>query len=85
MPYILTNPLRTMNVEFLSTPTLINGLRDYALQNVDKDSLKAIQQIEAGLKEYKENLGKFVLYDGKKVTIDTITLTPKSPQQIISF
>jgi|SRR5690554_731980 len=83
LPYILTNPLRIMNVEFLSTPTLINGLRDYALQNVNKDSLKAIQQIEDDLKEYKENLGNFVLYDGKKVTIDTIKLNPKSPQQII--
>lgn len=83
LPYILTNPLRIMNVEFLSTPTLINGLRDYALQNVPKDSLKAVQQIEDDLKEYKENLGKFVLYDGKKVTLDTIKLNSKSPKQII--
>ena len=83
LPYILTNPLRIMNVEFLSTPTLINGLRDYALQNIPKDSLKAVQQIEDDLREYKENLGKFVLYDGKKVTIDTIQLHSKSPKQII--
>ncbi len=83
LPYILTNPLRIMNVEFLSTPTLINGLRDYALQNIPKDSLKAIQQIEDDLKEYKENLGNFVLYDGKKVTVDNIKLKPKSPKQII--
>lgn len=83
LPYILTNPLRIMNVEFLSTPTLISGLRNYALQNVPKDSLKAVQQIEDDLKEYKENLGKFVLYDGKKVTVDTIQLHAKSPKQII--
>lgn len=83
LPYILTNPLRIMNVEFLSTPTLINGLQDYALQNIHKDSLKAIQQIEDDLKEYKENLGNFVLYDGKKVTVDSIKLKQKSPKQII--
>lgn len=83
LPYILTNPLRIMNVEFLSTPTLINGLWDYALQNIHKDSVNAIQQIEDGLREYKENPGKFVLYNGKKVTIDTIKLNPKSPEQII--
>lgn len=83
LPYILTNPLRIMNVEFLSTPTLIKGLRDYALQNVHKDSLMAIQKIEDELKEYKENLGKFVLYDGKKVTVDTIKCHAKSPEQII--
>lgn len=83
LPYILTNPLRIMNVEFLSTNTLINGLRDYAMQNVHKDSLKAISQIEDGLKEYKDNLGKFILYDGKKVTIDTIALKSEAPKQII--
>jgi hypothetical protein len=83
LPYILTNPLRIMNVEFLSTPTLINGLRNYALQNVPKDSLKAVQQIEDDLKEYKENLGEFVLYDGKKVTVDTIQLHAKSPKEIV--
>lgn len=83
LPYILTNPLRIMNVEFLSTPTLINGLRDYALQNAHKDSLNAIRDIEEGLKEYNENLGEFVLYNGQKVTIDTIPLNAKSPEQII--
>ena len=83
LPYILTNPLRIMNVEFLSTPTLINGLRDYALQNVPKDSVKARQKIEDDLKEYKENLGKFILYDGKKVTVDSIKIQSKSPRQII--
>lgn len=83
LPYILTNPLRIMNVEFLSTPTLINGLRDYALQNVHKDSVNAIRQIEDDLKEYKENPGKFVLYNGTKVTVDTVKINPKSPAQII--
>jgi len=83
LPYILTNPLRIMNVEFLATPTLINGLRDYALKNIKKDTANAIKQIEEGLQEYKDNLGKFVLYDGKKVTIDTISLKTKSPKQIV--
>ena len=83
LPYILTNPLRIMNVEFLATNTLIDGLRDYALQNTHKDSTNTIQQIEDGLREYKDNLGNFVLYDGKKVTIDTIELKSKSPAQIV--
>lgn len=83
LPYILTNPLRIMNVEFLATNTLIEGLRDYAIQTTHKDSLKAIHRIEDGLKEYKDNLGEFVLYDGKKVTVDTIKLKSKSPAQIV--
>ncbi|MDR6969524.1 hypothetical protein J2X31_003557 [Flavobacterium arsenatis] len=86
LPYILTNPLRIMNVEFLSTQTLINGLRDYAVQNINKgaiDSLKQVKEIEDGLKEYKDNLGKCVLYNNKKVIIDTIKLKSKSPTQVI--
>lgn len=83
LPYILTNPLRIMNVEFLATNTLIEGLKDYAIQTTHKDSLKAIHRIEDGLKEYKDNLGEFVLYDGKKVTVDTIKLKSKSPAQIV--
>src|SRR5690606_2380802 len=75
--------LRIMNVEFLSTPTLINGLRDFALQQVPKDSIKAIHQIEDDLKEYKDNPGKFIRYDGKKVTVDTLPLQAKSPKQIV--
>lgn len=83
LPYILTNPLRIMNVEFLSTPTLINGLRDYAVKNIKGDTLDQIKSIEEGLEIYKDSIGKFVLYDGKKVTIDTITPEKKSPSQII--
>lgn len=83
LPYILTNPLRIMNVEFLSTPTLINGLRDYALRQIPKDSLEQIRQVEEGLQEYKDSLGKFVLYGNSKVTIDTIKLIRKSPAQVV--
>jgi hypothetical protein len=83
LPYILTNPLRIMNVAFLSTHTLINGLRDYAVKNIKTDTLNEIKNMEEGLKIYKDSLGKFVLYDGKKVTIDTIIPKKKSPSQII--
>ncbi|MBX9449472.1 MAG: hypothetical protein KL787_07050 [Taibaiella sp.] len=66
LPYILTNPLRIMNVEFFSTNTLINGLRDYAIQNIKEDSLNQLQEIENDLKIYKDSLGKFVLYGNQK-------------------
>ena len=72
-----------MSVEFFSTATLINGLRDYAIQNIKKDSLNEIRKIEEGLKEYRENIGKFVLYGDRKVIIDSIKTNKRGPAQVI--
>lgn len=83
LPYILTNPIRIMSVEFFATNTLVNGLRDYAIRNITQDSLNAVKEIEEGLKIYKDNMGEFILYDDKKVLIDTVELSKKGPAQVI--
>jgi hypothetical protein len=83
LPYILTNPIRIMSVEFFATNTLINGLRDYAVRNITQDSVNAVKEIDEGLKIYKDNLGEFVLYDDKKVLIDSIDISKKGPAQVI--
>ncbi|MDF2852242.1 S41 family peptidase [Sphingobacterium multivorum] len=83
LPYILTNPIRIMSVEFFATHTLVNGLRDYAIKNIKQDSLNEVKRIDEDLREYRENIGKFVLYGDKKVIIDTIVINKKSPQQVI--
>jgi hypothetical protein len=72
-----------MSVEFFATQTLVNGLRDYAIKNIKQDSLNEVKRIDEDLREYRENIGKFVLYGDKKVIIDTIVLNKKSPQQVI--
>ncbi|MDR2274264.1 MAG: hypothetical protein LBF27_25370 [Sphingobacterium sp.] len=85
LPYLLTNPIRIMSVEFFATHTLINGLRDYALKNIKQglDSIAEAKKIEDDLKEYKDNIGKFVLYGDKKVLIDTIAINQNSPSQVV--
>jgi hypothetical protein len=83
LPYILTNPLRIMSVEFFSTHTLIKGLRDYAIQQIKTDSLNEVKKIDSGLKEYRDNMGKFVLYGDSKVLIDSIKISKKGPSQVI--
>lgn len=85
LPYVLTNPIRIMSVDFFATHTLVNGLRDYAIKNIkpELDSITEAKRIEDDLKEYKDNIGKFVLYGDKKVIIDTIALHKKSPPQVI--
>ncbi|MBO9563532.1 MAG: hypothetical protein J7621_12185 [Niastella sp.] len=83
LPYILTNPLRIMSVEFFSTHTLIDGLRDYAIQQIKTDSLNEIRKIDSGLQEYRDNMGKFVLYGDSKVIIDSIKISKRGPSQVI--
>ncbi|WP_333865642.1 S41 family peptidase [Sphingobacterium sp.] len=83
LPYILTNPIRIMSVEFFATHTLVNGLRDYAIKNIKQDSTNEVKRIDDDLREYRENIGKFVLYGDKKVMIDSIAINPKSPKQVI--
>ena len=83
LPYILTNPIRIMSVEFFATHTLVNGLRDYAIKNIKQDSINEVKRIDEDLREYRENIGKFVLYGDKKVMIDSIALNPKGPKQVI--
>ncbi|MDR0263328.1 MAG: hypothetical protein LBJ04_08885 [Sphingobacterium sp.] len=83
LPYILTNPIRIMSVEFFATHTLVNGLRDYAIKNIKQDSINEVKRIDEDLREYRENIGKFVLYGDKKVMIDSIAINPKGPKQVI--
>ncbi|MES2266708.1 MAG: S41 family peptidase [Bacteroidota bacterium] len=84
LPYILTNPLRRIGVEHLSTQTTITAYEQW-LQTLKTDSIKNKDDIEKTQKYFaklKSNLGKFVNLDGDSVIIDTIKLAPKSPRQI---
>jgi Periplasmic protease len=83
LPYILTNPIRIMSVEFFATHTLVDGLRDYAIKNIKQDSINEVKRIDEDLREYRANIGKFVLYGDKKVIIDSITINKKGPKQVI--
>ncbi|MBB2148300.1 hypothetical protein GM920_05195 [Pedobacter sp. LMG 31462] len=84
LPFILTNPVRSMGVEYLATQTLIDGLETYknGLQDVEKNKPE-IERINRNVKLFKENLGKFVNTSGKSVEIDTIQLAAHSPKQIV--
>lgn len=83
LPYILTNPIRHMRNEFLSTPTLINGLRKYNESIRGKEnSQEIIEKNERYIKIYEANLGKYVTH-GEKAVVDTIELEKKGPKQVI--
>jgi len=84
LPYILTNPLRRMGVEHLSSQTTITAYEQW-LQTLKTDSIKnkgKIEEVQRYVAKLKSNFGKFVNLDADSVIIDTIKLSPKSPRQI---
>ena len=84
LPYILTNPLRRMGVEHLSSQTTITAYEQW-LQTLKTDSIKnkdKIVEVRGYVAKLKSNFGKFVNLDADSVVIDTIKLSPKSPRQI---
>ncbi len=84
LPYILTNPVRYVGSEHLSTQSFINGMKKYRSTLTDNDkNQKQIEDIENKLKILEANPGKYVNFSGSIVATDTIKLESKSPKQII--
>ncbi|RBI93879.1 hypothetical protein DSC47_00365 [Elizabethkingia miricola] len=85
LPYISTNPIRSVGVEYLSSENFIRNSQKY-LQGLEKDSIKNKDRIDDLRKRIvllKENLGKYVNFSDKKVNIENINYAPKSPSQIV--
>lgn len=84
LPYILTNPIRSVGAEYLSTPSFINGLKKYNASLTDKEKHKEeIADNERKIKSLEANPGKFVNFSGNLIETNTITLEAKSPKQIV--
>ncbi|WPY97627.1 S41 family peptidase [Christiangramia sp. OXR-203] len=86
LPLIITNPIRNIGVELLSTQGLIDGVTKYKNGLEEKDSLKnksKIQELDSLIFIYKQNLGKFINLDEKTVEIDTIKKAENSPKEVI--
>ena len=84
LPYILTNPIRSVGAEYLSTPTFINGLKKYNSSFTDKEKHKEeIADNERKIKLLEANPGKFVNFSSNIIETNTITLAAKSPKQIV--
>ena len=84
LPYIYTNPIRSVGVEYLATQTLINGLQNYLKKISDDEKYESDRKrINKNIKLYKENLGKFVNPDSTIIYIDTIEVAKHSPSQVV--
>lgn len=84
LPYIITNPIRHIGAEHLSTPAFIANLKHYTASIADREKNSVqIAENERRIKLLEANPGKFVNFSDHIVETDTIIPEPKSPRQVV--
>lgn len=84
LPYIMTNSIRNMGVEFLATQTLIDGLEGYIKTVKDKkENESEIKMLRESIELYEKNLLKFVNTSDSTFSIQEIEMVKKSPKNIV--
>ncbi len=83
-PYIITNPIRNMGVEYLATETLVNGLEGYikSVSN-NKDKQGEIDTVRQWINLYEKNMGKFVNLNNSGVSIQIVNPVKRSPEHVV--
>lgn len=84
LPYIMTDPIRSMGVEYLATQTLIDGLGSY-IKTVAQDKTKQeeIEMVKRWITLFEKDKGKFVNVNDQTFSIQKVDLSEKSPSQIL--
>src|SRR6218665_3417845 len=80
IPYLYTNPIRTIGVEMLSTP--LNNQRMESFLTMPDFTEEDKKEIAENLKTLNENLGKFVNLHGEKVFTDTHDKVYQYPKNV---
>ncbi len=84
LPYLCTGPVRTMGGEYLATPTLVNGLRDYldqlpAEERHAEDRRRILRMIEV----FSARMGEFVELDSQAVHVTEIATAEAAPRHVV--
>jgi hypothetical protein len=80
LPYLYTNPIRTVGVEFLSTPDNNETIERYLDDpNISEEDLIWVKE---SLSKLNDNLGKFVNLNSSRVSITKLDSVYKYPQKI---
>jgi C-terminal processing protease CtpA/Prc len=77
LPYIHTNNVRGLGMEFLVTQTLIDGIEGWYDDEEGKNRAKEWISI------FKKKMGEFVNTDSTDYYVDTIKLAEHSPKQVV--
>ncbi len=77
IPYIYTNPIRIIGVEFLSTP-----LNNKRMDELKERSIEDKEWVEKSLKKLNNNIGKFVNLHSDSINITKIDTVFENPKNI---
>lgn len=84
LPYIMSNSIRTMGVEYLATQTLVDGLKSYIKTVSDKKEKQGeIDTVKRWISLFKQNMGKFVNVEGSSFAIQKVMPTEKGPGHVL--
>ena len=84
LPYIMTNSIRNMGVEYLATTTLVDGLKGY-LKNLpeNKERQREMERVGRWISLFEENMGKFVNLKDSTFSMQQVVPSEKSPAQVL--
>lgn len=84
LPYIMTNSIRNMGVEYLATQTLVDGLKGY-LKNLPENQERQgeMDRVGAWISLFEGNMGKFVNLKDSTFSMQKVVPAEKSPAQVL--
>ena len=84
LPYIMTNSIRYMWIEYLATKEIIDGYEDYleTIKN-DKEKQEEVEMYKKEIKLFKENRGQFVNTEDSAIAIQKVIPAKKSPKNVV--
>ncbi|TDQ11731.1 S41 family peptidase [Pedobacter metabolipauper] len=84
LPYIMSNSIRNMGVEYLATQTLVNGLESYIKTVYDnKEKQEEIEMVRRWIGLFEKDMGKFVNVKDSTFSIQNVTFPKRSPGNVV--
>lgn len=83
-PYIMTNPIRNMGVEYLASQTLVDALGKYIKTVADqKEKQEEIVMVKRWIMLFEKDMGKFVNVKDSAVSILNVVPSQISPRHVV--
>ncbi|AOM80958.1 hypothetical protein BFS30_22230 [Pedobacter steynii] len=82
LPYIMSNSIRNMGVEYLASPTLVDGLKKY-IKTAGDNKEKEIDMVKRWVGLFEKNMGKFVNVKDSTFSLQKVVPSEKSPVNVV--
>lgn len=84
LPYIMSNSIRNMGVEYLVSPTLVEGLKKYVKTVRDnKEKQEEIIMVERWIGLFEKKMGKFVNVKDSTFSIEKVAPSERGPANVV--